>query len=135
MGKKWSKTAIEKLKETSVRRVERIKKELEAEGDFVLLNTEFNVGIDMIVILKERKIKAIEITNYAERDSLGQLEYIPDEKVERYRNSLNKFDKLKALGYDVEKKLIISYNTNLSSSNWNKLTKDNIKVEVLGFQD
>jgi hypothetical protein len=114
--------------DTANRRIDRLKEEYEQQGYKVLINRHYNCGVDMILIVKKtgQIKKIIEATNYR-----FEWEYISDDKLGRYIDSLNYFDDLP----NVEKELVISYDTNLREDQIRELGKNNISLRIEGRQD
>lgn len=114
--------------EIADRRIEKIKREYEDKGYKVIINKNFNAGVDVIII--DRKTgqirKVIEATNYG-----YEWEYIKPNKFKRYVDSLNSFNDLP----NVEKELITSYKTNLGKDQIEELRRNNINHRIEGRQD
>jgi len=127
----WSEGNLFALKgnlEIAQRRIDRLKREFEERGFAVLVNVNFSSGVDMIAIEKRtgRIVEAAEVTNYRET-----WEYIKNEKLQRYINSLNWFNQFP----DVRKRLYVSYRENVNSEQLAALRKNNIGLIVCGGQD
>ena len=110
------------------RRIERLQQEYTERGYLVLINKNFNAGVDLIVILRKTGTvkKVIEATNYK-----AKWEYISDEKLGRYINSLKFFDQLP----NVEKELVVSFEDNLTDDQIKRLGQNKINVKIVGRQD
>jgi response regulator of citrate/malate metabolism len=109
-------------------RVGKLEKEYQKKGYFVLVNANFNAGVDLIIVNPStgQIHKVIESTNYSRKNY-----YIKDEKFNRYVKQLNKFDRLP----NVEKEFVVSYKTNLNQEQIDILTHNNIKRRVEGHPD
>lgn len=119
---------IEKNEKIADRRLRKLEEEYSERGCLVLINKNFNAGVDLIVILRKTGTvkKVMEATNYK-----AKWEYISDEKLERYINSLNFFDQLP----NVEKELVVSFEDNLTDDQIKKLGQNRINVKIVGRQD
>jgi hypothetical protein len=113
---------------TADRRIERLQQEYTERGYLVLINKNFNAGVDLIIILRKTGTvkKVIEATNYK-----AKWEYISDEKLGRYINSLKFFDQLP----NVEKELVVSFEDNLTDDQIKRLGQNKINVKIVGRQD
>lgn len=136
-------------REIADRRINRLEREYYARGFLlVLVNANFNAGVDIIAFsMSEGRplIEVVESTNWKLSRRSG---FMQDEKFNRYVNSLNAFNVLSPL-FAVRKKLVISYLKNLRRTKLsNTEEKDevinvrlktceenNIDVVVVGYQD
>jgi hypothetical protein len=110
------------------RRLNRVGKEYEDLGCFVVMHKEQQSGVDLMIFSRaDGKLqKVIECTNYAE-----PREYINSGRLNRYIMELNAYDVLPS----VVKELYVSYKTNISQVGMELLVKNNIKLVVVGCQD
>ena len=113
---------------TADRRINKLQAEYTERGYLVLINKNFNSGVDLIIILRKTGTvkKVIEATNYK-----AKWEYISDEKLDRYINSLKFFDQLP----NVEKELVVSFEDNLREDQIKKLGQNKINLKIVGRQD
>jgi len=141
MGSNWRRMRASRRREqpweVAQRRIDKLKEFFESQGYYVSVNRAYNSGVDMLVLTsrEEGVIKVLEVTNYAERDSLGTLEYIPDYKFDRYIENLNAWDGVSRLGWKLEKIIVVSYPTNLTPQQMKKASANNITITILGYQD
>jgi hypothetical protein len=113
--------------EIGYRRIRKIQREYEQQGFYVLVNKNYNAGIDMIVLDQTGKIcKVLEVTNYR-----YPQEYILDNKFNRYLESLNYYDQFPG----IEKIFVVSFKENLETRQFQKLSKNHIQVRIEGKQD
>jgi hypothetical protein len=115
------------------KRVDRIYDEYTRMGFVVIVNKSNHEGPDLIVIStpKGEVVKVIECTNYAKHTSKGKPEYISKDKLERYFNTLNYFDRIEG----IQKELVVSFKENVPSSWYEKFTKAKITVLIMGYKD
>lgn len=110
------------------RRLNRVTREYEDLGCFVVQNLTQESGVDLMIFSRSdgKLQKVIECTNYGK-----SWEYIKNDRMERYITSLNAFDLLP----NVVKELYVSYQTNASKVQMERLVKNNIKLVIVGCQD
>lgn len=118
---------------TGQRRVDRIATEYRAKGFFVIVNSNVNHGVDLLVFdtFSGRLIEVAESTNYRDK-----AEFICDKKLNRYITSLNEYDALP----NVSKRLYVSFLSNVvskhvSQETLDKLNRSKIEIFVCGGQD
>lgn len=123
-----SRPRLTMLEKIGQRRIERLEREYEVLGYFVLSHPYNQTGIDMIVIAAPsgKIVEVLEVTNYAH-----QWEFINSPKFNRYVNTLNEFDCFN----EVQKTLVVSYWENLNKKQIQILRENNINVRVIGCQD
>lgn len=115
------------LEEIGYRRIDKLEKKYRDMGYFVLTHPLNNTGIDMVIIVFRTAtiVEVLEVTNYARKE-----EYINNMKFTRYVNTLNEFN----FG-NIQKTIVVSFWENLNEKQIRILKKNNIKVEVVGYQD
>lgn len=123
-----SRPRLTKLEKIGQRRIEKLEKEYQTLGYFVLSHPYNQTGIDMIIIATPsgKIIEVLEITNYAHK-----WEYINSPKFNRYIATLNEFDCFN----EVQKTLVVSYWENLNHKQIQILRDNNIHIRVVGYQD
>jgi hypothetical protein len=112
------------LEKIGNRRILKLAEEYQSDGYFCYNSLGNNAGVDIIVMTPDyRVVEVIESTNYARED-----EWICEKKFERYVQSLNFWTPIK-------RTLVVSYESNLSSTQRIQLKQYNINVRVEGKQD
>jgi hypothetical protein len=115
------------------RRVDRIATEYREKGFFVIVNSNVNHGVDLLVFdcYTGKLVEVAESTNYGK-----ERYFISNEKLERYITSLNEYDELP----NVRKRLYVSFLSNVISEHVSQETldwlhKSKIEIFVCGGQD
>ena len=115
------------------RRVDRLAMKFRGKGFFVIVNSNVNHGVDLLVFdtYTGKLIEVAESTNYGK-----ERFFIGEEKLKRYITSLNEYDRLP----NVRKRLYVSFLSNVVSEhvseetlNW--LHRSKIEIFVCGGQD
>jgi len=126
---------VDYRQEIADRRIDKIKEEYESKGYAVLTNSNFNAGVDVIVVEKVtgRIVVAIESTNFRDEKM-----WMGKEKLDRYIKSLNWFDVFP----DVRKLLYVSYAENIREEKEQKMDREldrlvesGIELIICGKQD
>lgn len=115
------------------RRVDRLAMEFREKGFFVIVNSNVNKGVDLLVLdtFSGRLIEVVESTNYGK-----ERYFIDEEKLKRYITSLNEYDRLP----NVRKRLYVSFLSNVVSEHVSQdtldwLNRSKIEIFVCGGQD
>ena len=118
---------------TGQRRVNRIATEYREKGFFVIVNSNVNHGVDLLVLDANtgKLVEVGESTNYGK-----ERYYIGEEKLKRYITSLNYYDRLP----NVRKRLYVSFLSNVVSEHVSQKTLDwlnrsKIEIVICGSQD
>ena len=118
---------------TGQRRVNRIATEYREKGFFVIVNSNVNHGVDLLVLdaFTGKLIEVAESTNYGK-----ERYFISEEKLKRYITSLNEYDVLPS----VRKRLYVSFLSNVVSEHVSEETlewlhRSKIEILVCGGQD
>jgi hypothetical protein len=118
---------------TGQRRVNRIATEYREKGFFVIVNSNVNHGVDLLVLDANtgKLVEVAESTNYRKEQY-----FISEEKLKRYITSLNDYDRLP----NVRKRLYVSFLSNVVSEHVSQKTLDwlnrsKIEIFVCGGQD
>lgn len=126
---------VDYRQEIANRRIDKIKEEYESKGYAVLTNSNFNAGVDVIVIEKGtgKIVVAIESTNFRDEKM-----WMGKEKLDRYIESLNWFDMFP----DVKKQLYVSFAENIRENKEQKMDREldrlvesGIELIICGHQD
>ena len=123
--RKYGKSAKE-LRETELRRVNRLKAEWEAKGYFVMTNEQFHAGVDLVVV--DTSLNTFNIVRVIESTNWNSRGYLNNKRFDRYKESLNRFE-------PTTREIVFSYESNLSPAQKKEFEDSGIIVTILDYQD